>query len=278
MHNELEGMVACVTGGARGLGAAIVRRLANEGATVIIADVLVSEGKVLTNELINTGKTAIFCPLDVTSEKDWSTLAAKIESNYEKLDILVNNAAVIIRQRLSEQSLAEWNKALSINVSGIFLAAKYCRTILAKSNNASMVNVSSTAGIVAHLDPSYTASKWAVRGLTKSLALELIHDHIRVNSVHPSTISTPLTDAAPNGHLEANRHAIPLGREAQPEEIAEIVVFLTSPKSSYMTGSELVADGGMTSVGIAYMRDKYQKEFQRRDKVFQSDDKGLDKM
>lgn len=262
MSGGLNGLVACVTGGARGLGAAIVRRLAKENAKVIIADVLIAEGKLLASELSAQNKDAIFFELDVTSEDCWSEIVLKIESQYGRLDILVNNAAIIIRKRLSDQTLAEWQTAMSVNVAGVFLGVKHCRSLLKKSISASIVNLSSTAGIVAHHDPSYTASKWAVRGLTKSMALELSADGIRVNSVHPSTIATPLTATAPKGHLEANRYAIPMGREAQPDEIANIIAFLASPQSAYMTGSEVVADGGMTSTGVANMRDKFQKEFQ----------------
>lgn len=258
MRNDIEGLVACVTGGSRGLGAAIVRRLADEGAKVVIADVLSDEGEALAHELAGSGRVAKFYLHDVTSVEGWSALTEKIESEFGRLDILVNNAAIIIRERLSEQSYEQWQKAFNVNVAGVFLATKYCRSLLAKSKSASIVNVSSTAGVIAHLDPSYTATKWAVRGLTKSTALELVHEGIRVNSVHPSTIATPLTDAAPAGHLEANRYAIPIGREAQAKEIANIVAFLASPQSSYMTGSEIVADGGMTSAGVAHMRQQFQ--------------------
>lgn len=260
---RLEGKIACVTGGARGLGAAIVRRLAADGATVVVADVLEAEGALLAAEL----PSVIFLRHDVMAETDWQTLTDRIGTGFGRLDILVNNAAIIIRKRLSEQSLAEWDRAFAINVAGVFLGMKYCRPLLARSGSGAIVNVSSTAGLVAHLDPSYTASKWAVRGLTKSAALELIGDGIRVNSVHPSTIATPLTAAAPAGHLEANRHAIPMGREAQPEEIASIVAFLASSESSYMTGSEVTADGGMTTAGVAHMRAAFQKQLQGGDQA-----------
>jgi 3alpha(or 20beta)-hydroxysteroid dehydrogenase len=259
MADTLDGMIACVTGGARGLGAAIVRQLVSEGAKVVIADVLEDEGTALADELAGSGGFARFHRHDVTSEADWMSLADEIASEFGRLDILVNNAGIIIRQRLSDQTLAQWQRAFDVNVAGVFLATKHCRPLLKKSEAASIVNISSTAGVVAHLDPSYTASKWAVRGLTKSTALELVGDGIRVNSVHPSVIATPLTDAAPAGHIEANRHAVPLGREAQPAEIANIVAFLASPLSSFMTGSEVVADGGMTSAGVAHMRAKFQE-------------------
>ena len=127
------------------------------------------------------------------------------------------------------------------------------------SRGGSIVNVSSTAGLIAHHDVAYTASKWAVRGLTKATALDLVRWNIRVNSVHPATIATPLTDAAPDGHLEANRGAIPMGREATAAEVAEAIVFLASDASSFMTGSEIVVDGGLSTAGVAWMRARLQR-------------------
>ena len=254
-------MTALVTGGARGLGASIVQELANNGATVIIADILVELGNSLVNTLNSQGMSAWFSYLDVTEESQWIKTVSKIENEFGHLDIVVNNAGMIVRKCLSEMSLEEWNRALSVNLTSIFLSVKHCRRLLRSSNSARIVNISSTAGIIAHHDPSYTASKWAVRGLTKSVALELMEDGIRINSVHPSMISTPLTEAAPVGHIEANQYAIPLGRAAEPEEIAYVVAFLCSPRNSYMTGSEVVVDGGMTCAGVAHMRAQFQKQF-----------------
>ena len=261
MAKELDGLVACVTGAARGLGASIVKQLAQEGATVIITDMLSDLGESLANELQALGCKASFKYLDVTSEEQWEQFVRDIRKEYKSLDILVNNAGMIVRKRLSALALEEWNRALSVNLTSVFLSVKHCRPLLARSKSASVVNISSTAGIIAHMDPSYTASKWAVRGFTKSASLELINDGIRINSVHPSMISTPLTEAAPPGHIEANCYAIPLGRAADPGEIANVVCFLCSPKSSYMTGSEVVVDGGMTTAGVAHMRSRFQDQF-----------------
>ncbi len=261
MSKDLHGFIACVTGGARGLGASIVRTLAKNGAHVIIADILSTEGKSLAFDLRNSGLRASFEDLNVGQEESWQTLTDNIAAQFGQLDILVNNAAIIIRKRLSQLTLQEWHAAMKVNVDGVFLGIKSCRPLLKRSQAAAIVNVSSTAGIIAHLDPSYTTSKWAVRGFTKSAALELIQEGIRVNSVHPSMIDTPLTAAGPPGHIEANRHAIPMGRGADPQEIANVVYFLSSPQSSYMTGSEVVVDGGMTTAGVPHMRAQFQQHF-----------------
>jgi NAD(P)-dependent dehydrogenase (short-subunit alcohol dehydrogenase family) len=251
----------CVTGGARGLGATLSRRFARAGAHVYVGDILDDEGRALVADLLAEGLSASFHRLDVTDEADWKRLTAAIAAHSTKLDALVNNAGLIIRKPMATTTRVEWDLAMAVNVAGVFLGMKHCRPLLARAAPSAIVNVSSTAGLIAHSDPSYTASKWAVRGLTKSAALELAPDRIRVNSVHPATIATPLTEAAPRGHLQANRRAIPLGREAGPDEIANIVLFLASEQASFMTGSEVAADGGLTTGGVAHMRAQFQQGY-----------------
>jgi 3alpha(or 20beta)-hydroxysteroid dehydrogenase len=252
---EPRGRSVCVSGGARGLGAAIARGFAQQGAHVHVCDILQREGENLVGALRADGLRASFHRLDVTEESDWLALAGSLAT----LDVLVNNAGLIIRKSLAGTTRAEWDRALAVNVTGAFLGMQHCRALLARAAPSAVVNISSTAGLIAHGDPSYTTSKWAMRGLTKSAALEFAADGIRVNSVHPATIATPLTDAAPAGHLEANRHAIPLGREASAEEIAAVVLFLASEAASFMTGSEVAVDGGLTTGGVAHMRSQYQR-------------------
>ena len=251
----------CVTGGARGLGAAIVRGFASQGAHVHVCDILRHEGEALVAKLRVEGFHASFHLLDVAQESDWQAMAALLETGPGRLDVLVNNAGLIIRKSLAATTRAEWDRAMAVNVTGAFLGMKHCRALLARAAPSAIVNISSTAGLIAHGDPSYTTSKWALRGLTKSAALEFAAEGIRVNSLHPATIATPLTDAAPAGHLAANRQAIPLGREATAEEIASIVLFLASEAASFMTGSEVSADGGLTTGGVAHMRSHYQRQF-----------------
>jgi 3alpha(or 20beta)-hydroxysteroid dehydrogenase len=260
-NTNFEGRGICVTGGARGLGATLSRRFAQAGAHVHVGDILEEQGRVLIAELNAEGLSASFHRLDVTSEADWAALTDAIGRRADKLDVLINNAGLIIRKSLATTSRQEWDLAMAVNVAGVFLGMKHCRPLLARAAPSAIVNISSTAGLIAHGDPSYTASKWAVRGLTKSAALEFSPDQIRVNSVHPATIATPLTQAAPPGHLEANRQAIPMGRESSTEEIANIVLFLASEQASFMTGSEVVADGGLTTGGVAHMRAQIQQSY-----------------
>jgi NAD(P)-dependent dehydrogenase (short-subunit alcohol dehydrogenase family) len=248
------GRSVCVTGGARGLGAALARRFAQAGAHVHLCDVLEDEGAALVARLLADGLSASFHRLDVAAEADWDALTEAIAARSGRLDVLVNNAGIIIRKPMATTTRAEWDQAMAVNVTGVFLGMRHCRPLLARAAPAAIVNISSTAGLIAHGDPSYTASKWAVRGLTKSAALEFAPDRIRVNSVHPAMIATPLTFAAPAGHMEANRAAIPMGREASPDEIANIVLFLASDQASFMTGSEVAADGGLTTGGVAHLR------------------------
>ena len=234
------------------LGAAIAALFAASGATVFACDIR-------PNQTAETDGDLRARHLDVTSETSWRTLADEIGRAGNAVNVLVNNAGIILRKSIADASLSDWNSAMAVNVTGAFLGMKLLLPLLQRADQASVVNVSSTAGLIAHSDAAYTTSKWALRGLTKTAALEFCGYGIRVNSVHPATISTPLTAAAPRGHIEANRYAIPLGREAAAEEVARVVLFLASDWASFMTGSEVVVDGGMSTLGVAHMRSHFQK-------------------
>ena len=210
---DLSGRVALVTGAAGGLGSAAVGLLAERGASVVACDVRSAEGEQLAADLRAAGHRARFMTLDVTSEDDWRSVEREVRQEFGALQVLVNNAGMILRRGVTEATLADWHRVMDVNVTGAFLGTRQFAPLMRDSGGASIVNVSSTAGLIAHHDAAYTASKWAVRGLTKATALDLVRWNIRANSVHPATIATPLTDAAPHGHLEANRGAIPMGRE-----------------------------------------------------------------
>ena len=257
--SDLSGKVALVTGAARGLGSAAVRLLAERGASVVACDVRSAEGEQLAADLRSFGHPARFLTLDVTSEDDWHCAERAVTHEFGALHVLVNNAGTILRRGITEATLSDWHRVMDVNVTGVFLGTRQLAPLMRDAGGGSIVNVSSTAGLIAHHDVAYTASKWAVRGLTKATALDLIGWNIRVNSVHPATIDTPLTDAAPDGHLEANRGAIPMGREATASEVAEAIVFLASDASSFMTGSEIVVDGGLSTAGVAWMRARLQR-------------------
>lgn len=219
------GPVAVVTGAMGGIGAAVCRRLTADGFEVVAADL--------------GGPYR----LDVTSEIDWAELARFVTAEFGRLDVLVSNAGIVHRSPIASHSLAAWEKVMAVNATGTFLGARTAVPLMTASGGGSIVNVSSTAGMhgVAYL-PAYTASKFAVRGLTKSLALELAPQSIRVNSVHPGSVHTAMTEG-----FEDIAKTIPAGRLAEPEEIADLIAFLASPRSAYCTGAEFVIDGGDTA-------------------------------
>ena len=261
---NLCGKVALVTGGARGLGAAATRLFAARGASVVICDVLEHEGGRLATEMLELGHSARFLALDVASEADWRRVSQTVARELGALHVLVNNAGIIARRGIMEATLQDWHRVMDVNVTGAFLGTRQLAPLMRDSGGGAIVNVSSTAGLIAHYDAAYTASKWALRGLTKAAALDLVRWNIRVNSVHPATIATDLTDAAPDGHLQANRQAIPMGREASASEVAEIILFLGSDQSSFMTGAEIAADGGLSTAGVAWMRGRIQSDLADR--------------
>lgn len=256
---DFTGKVALVTGGAGGLGRATARLLAARGASVVICDVSNQDGERVAADLLACGYQARFLPFDVTNEDDWRSVERTVTREIGPLRILVNNAGIILRRGVTDATLRDWHRVMDVNVTGAFLGTRQFAPVMRDCGGGAIVNVSSTAGLIAHHDVAYTASKWALRGLTKSAALDLVRWNIRVNSVHPATIATPLTDAAPDGHLQANRGAIPMGREATAEEVAEAIAFLASERSSFMTGSEIVVDGGLTTAGVAWMRARLQR-------------------
>ncbi|MDP3768679.1 MAG: SDR family oxidoreductase, partial [Dehalococcoidia bacterium] len=197
------------------------------------------------------GGKAVFLTLDVTSEADWQRAVATSESRFGKLDVLVNNAGVSTRGRLEDVTVEEWDRVMAINAKGVFLGTKAAIPALRRAGGGSIVNISSQLGLVGtdHSSPQYQASKGAVRLLTKTTALQYAKEGIRANSVHPGPILTPLTEArwAEPAHAKMMLSRIPLGRVGQPEDVAWGVLYLASDESTFVTGSELVIDGGWTA-------------------------------
>ncbi|MCE7001390.1 glucose 1-dehydrogenase [Kibdelosporangium philippinense] len=245
---RLNGKVALITGAARGQGAAAARRFVEEGARVTIADILDEQGKELAAEL---GDAAVYQHLDVTSEEDWTAAVERTLTEFGSLNVLVNNAGIVHVKSIVDTSLAEYERVIKVNQVGTFLGMRAVIPALTEAKGGSIINVSSVEGLggMAFL-MAYTASKFAVRGMTKAAAMELGHLNIRVNSIHPGVIDTQMVrDAAGGAEVDMKRvgKRVALRRCGQPEEIANLQVFLASDESSYSTGAEFVADGGATA-------------------------------
>jgi NAD(P)-dependent dehydrogenase (short-subunit alcohol dehydrogenase family) len=252
---RVEGKVALVTGGASGLGAASARRLAAEGAKVVLTDVAADAGLSVADQIEDAGGAALFSPHDVTSEDDWRRVVASALERFGRLDVLVNNAGVSGGpQELMTLELEAWRRVLAVNLDGVFLGMRHAGPAIAAVGGGSVINISSILGKVGLAGAgAYCASKGGVALLTKSAALEWAPLGIRVNSVHPGFIDTPMVAGALQEAENANemrdmvisRHA--LARLGIPREIADAVLFLASDESSFMTGAELVVDGGYTA-------------------------------
>lgn len=245
---RLAGKVALITGAARGQGAAAARRFVAEGAKVVIADILDTDGKQLADEL---GDAAVFQHLDVTDEGEWKHAVQRAVTEFGSLTVLVNNAGILHFSALADTTLTDYERVIRVNQIGTFLGLRSVVRPMREAGGGSIVNVSSVEGLAGMpFLVAYTASKFAIRGMTKVAALELGQDGIRVNSVHPGMIDTHMVADALGGHeLDTSwvQKKIPLGRVGEAREIADLVLFLASDESSYSTGSEFVADGGATA-------------------------------
>ena len=245
---RLENKVAFVSGGARGMGAAEARLFAREGAKVVIGDVLDDEGRQTEAAINEFGGECLYVHLDVTSEESWGSAVAETVNRFGKLDILVNNAGVVSRVPLEDLNVDEWDRVMDINSKGVFLGTKAAIPEMRRSGGGSIVNISSISGIAgqSYVSAVYNASKGAVRIFTKSTAIQYAAEGIRANSIHPGPINTPMT-AFRQGDPQAVADSIgriPLGRNGVPDDVAYGVLYLASDESSFVTGSELVIDGG----------------------------------
>jgi 3alpha(or 20beta)-hydroxysteroid dehydrogenase len=246
---KLDGKVALISGGARGQGAAEAQTFAREGAKVVFGDIRDDEGKKVESDIRAAGDDAIYVHLDVTSEMDWQNAIKLAGDRYGRLDILINNAAIVIpKVPIEERTAAEWDQVMAINAKGVFLGTKYAIPAMRRNGGGSIVNISSVAGIgqSLHQEPAYAASKGAIRIFTKVTASQHAKDRIRCNSVHPGPVDTEMFHSAFRDReaMERRLQRVPLQRMGTVAEIVNVVLFLASDDSSYMTGSEIVIDGG----------------------------------
>jgi len=253
--NRLEGKVAIVTGGSLGIGKATAIRMAEEGAKVAITDILDKEGESVTQQITSTGGEATYWHMDVSKEDEVRTTFAEIFRHYGRINVLVNNAGIAGDNKPTHELTEEqWDKVQSVNTKGVFFCTKHVIPYMKQSGGGSIINLSSIYGIISAPDvPSYHASKGAVRLMTKTDALLYAKDNIRVNSVHPGFIWTPMVEnyLRAMGNVEEGRKAVdalhPIGHIGEPDDIAWGIVYLASDEAKFVTGSELVIDGGYTA-------------------------------
>ena len=245
---RLQGKVAIISGGARGMGAVEARMFAGEGAKVVIGDMLADAGAAVAAEIGAAGGEAMFVSLDVTDEASWQGAVAAAVQRFGKVDVLVNNAAILRTEGLLETSEQTWDDVMGVNATGTFLGVKSVVAEMRKAGGGSIINISSGAGITgSKRNTAYHASKGAVRIFTKAAAIQYAGANIRVNSVHPGPVETDMLASSlsvPDGRKPED---VPLGRYGKPEEVAYGVLYLASDESAFVTGSELVIDGGRTA-------------------------------
>ena len=247
---RLENKVVLISGGAKGMGAVEAKLFAKEGAKIVIGDLLEAEGKRVEAEINETGGECIFVPLDVTDEAQWEQAVAAAVARFGKLDVLVNNAGIYRSHTVEETTSDEWDQVMDINAKGVFLGAKHSIPAMRKAGGGSIINISSVAGLVGNaFSSAYNASKGAVRLFTKSTAIQYASEGIRSNSIHPGVIETDMTvEAIANPRFKKERlDPTPLARLGQPEDVAYGALYLASDESSFVTGAELVIDGGWTA-------------------------------
>ncbi|HMG18040.1 MAG TPA: glucose 1-dehydrogenase [Gemmatimonadales bacterium] len=240
---RFENRTVIVTGGARGMGASHARGFIAEGANVVIADVVDQEGQSLADQL---GDRAIFSRLDVTSEADWAATVTAAETAFGPVSVLVNNAGIVHFAPIADTTPADWSRVIDINLTGTYLGIRALVSSMRKAGGGAIVNISSGAGMSGAFGlGAYVASKWGVRGLTKTAALELARDKIRVNSIHPGATRTTMA-AQPDVEavMAASVRGLAIPRIAEPEELTRLVLFVASDDASFSTGSEFIADGG----------------------------------
>jgi 3alpha(or 20beta)-hydroxysteroid dehydrogenase len=260
---RLTDKVALITGAAGGQGTAEAELFVREGAAIVLSDIDAAVGERLAKRLTEQGGKALFRVQDVASEEGWKEVVAAALSAFGGLHILVNNAGTIARQGIIDTTLEAWNRTVAVNLTGALLGMKHCAPAIRDSGGGSIVNISSTAGLTAHDDAAYTATKWGLRGLTKTAVLQFSPWNIRVNSIHPGQIAdTGFFRSGSEAFAHAARAAIPMHRQGTPQECAELVLFLASEEASFISGAEIAIDGGYIAAGLAGMRNRIRAEYQ----------------
>lgn len=248
---RLNGKVALISGGARGQGAYETELFAREGAQVVFGDILDDAGRQVEADIRAAGRHVLYVHLDVTDAASWQAAISAAETTYGKLDVLVNNAGILIQKDIEHTTEDDLEQTLAVNMKGVFLGTKYAIPAMRRAGGGSIINISSIDGLVGspYSAPAYTATKGGVRLFTKSTAMQYAKENIRCNSVHPGPIVTPMISQQLDdpAKLEMRLRRIPLNRLGTPEEVAYGVLYLASDESSYVTGSELVIDGGVTA-------------------------------
>jgi len=255
-RQRFHGRTVVVTGASGGQGAVEAQLFAAEGAHVVLADVAVDAGREVAGRIRDSGGRAEFVPLDVTDAAQWRALAGQVSAAGRGLHSLVNNAGVVSRLGIMDIGDDEWRRVMDINLTGCLYGMRALAPLIRDSGGGSIVNISSTAGLLGYAGAAYVASKWGLRGLTKTAAMEFNDWNIRVNSVHPAqVVDTAIASNAAPIYRNVTARVIPMGRGARSEEIARAVLFLASDEASYITGTELAIDGGYSSYGLPRLRE-----------------------
>ncbi|MGA8760122.1 MAG: SDR family oxidoreductase [Stellaceae bacterium] len=259
---RLSGKVA-LTGAAGGQGTAEAELFVREGAAIVLTDIDAAAGEALARRIVGRGGEALFLRQDVADEGSWEGVVKAALARFGKLHILVNNAGTIARQGIVDTTVEAWNRTIAVNLTGAMLGMKHCAPVIRDSGGSAIVNISSTAGLTAHDDAAYTASKWGLRGLTKTAVLQFSPWNIRVNSIHPGQIAdTGFFQSGGEAFAQAARAAIPMHRQGTPEECAELVLFLASDEARFISGAEIAIDGGYIAAGLASLRNRIRADYE----------------
>jgi 3alpha(or 20beta)-hydroxysteroid dehydrogenase len=264
---KLAGKVALITGAAAGQGAAYAEQCLREGVAVMLTDIDAAAGAALAQRLTDKSGKAVFRAHDVVDESGWREVVSATVSELGGLHILVNNAGITVREGILDATVAGWDRVMAVNLTGPLLGMKHCApairdTVAKDGGTGSIINISSTAGMTAYDHAAYTASKWGLRGLTKTAVLQFSPWNIRVNSIHPATIAdTSFAEFGGDGFADAATASIPIGRLGLPRDTAELVVFLASDDASFISGAEISIDGGYIAAGTAHLRNRVRNAY-----------------